>query len=163
MDRYIFDATALIDLYDHFPKEFHKLRRLVKDDRAKIPEGVYREIGRKSDKLFRSVKKWWKDYRQFVIPISQDQHLRMEFSRMEQAYGEKIQVSGKEYKGFWKSRAGKKAADGQVVAAGKVHGYIVVSDDHAVRLACMLENVQCIGWTEFARQIGMSQQQLKLL
>lgn len=163
MDRYVLDANALIMLYEHFANEFNKLRRLIASDRVKISEGVYRELRRKSDKLFRRVDKWRKDYQQFVLFISQDQQLRMEVARIEQAYGEKISVGGIEHKGFWKSQMGRKAVDSQVVAIGKVLSHTVVSDDEAVQLACMLENVRCIGWTEFARQIGMSQQQLKLL
>ena len=70
-----------------------------------------------------------------------------------------------DYKGFWKSAARKKAADSQVVAVAKLHGRIAVSDDHAILLACMIEGVQCIGWTEFARRTGVAptQQQLDLL
>ena len=67
-------------------------------------------------------------------------------------------MGGKEYNGFWSSQAGRKAADGQVVAVAKVHNCTVVSDDGAVKLACMLEDVPHIGWTEFARQVGMPEQ-----
>lgn len=159
MDQYVFDADALINLYNHFSKAFYRLRRLAKHGQIKVPEGIYRELRRKTDKLFKRVDKWGKDYPRCIVRIRQDQRLKRELSRVEQAYGDRIQVSGKEYPGFWKSRAGRKAYDGQVVAIGKVHECVVVSDDLALRLACMLEDVQCIGWTEFARRIGMQQEQ----
>lgn len=100
MDRYILDADALISLHDHFSNEFNKLRQLAKNDLAKISEGVYRELYRHSDKLFKKVDKWRKDYQQFVSYIKQDQRLIDEFSRIERTYGEKIRVGGKEYPGF---------------------------------------------------------------
>jgi len=151
---YVCDSTALIDLYQHFPRRFRRLRRLVSEGVVKIPEGVYRELRRKSDNLRRNIEKWASKY-QFVISMRQNQQLQNEFIRIEKAYGEKIRVGEREYKGFWKSSKGRRSADGQVIAVGKVFGYIVVSDDQAIRLACMLENVRCIGWTEFARWIGM--------
>lgn len=46
-----------------------------------------------------------------------------------------------------------KAADGEVVTVGKVLVCVVVSDDRAVRMACSLENIGCIGWAEFARRM----------
>jgi hypothetical protein len=44
-------------------------------------------------------------------------------------------------------------------------GGVAVSDDGAVKLACALEDVPCIGWSEFARRLGLitvQQLQLKL-
>lgn len=154
-DVYVFDATALIDLHNHFPKSFRKLRKYVSNGQVKIPEGVYREIKRKSDKLRKYVERWEIEH-QFVIAIKNDIKLVNEFGRIEQSYGEKINVGDKVYPGFWKSPAGRKAADGQVVVIGKVYKYTVVSDDRAVRYACLSENVQCIGWPELARRVGLA-------
>ena len=78
-----------------------------------------------------------------------------EFARIERAYSESIQVGKQKHPGFWKSRTGYKAADGQVVAVAKVFYCTVVSDDNAVKAACALEDVPCISWTEFARRLGL--------
>jgi hypothetical protein len=81
-----------------------------------------------------------------------------ELVRIENAYGLDFKVERMPVKGFWKSKAGRDSADGQVVCVGKARkdkGAVVVSDDTAVRCACMLEDVPCIGWAEFARQIGI--------
>ena len=77
---------------------------------------------------------------------------------MERVYGEPITVGKQRYQGFWASRAGRKAADSQVVAVAKVFGHTVVSDDTAVKLVCALENVPCISWAEFARRLGLAKQ-----
>lgn len=157
---YVCDTTSLIDLHLHFPKQFKRLKRLVENGNLKIPESVHREIRRHSDKLRTLIDRWEEQY-QIVIPMKQNPKLMTELPRIEQAYGEKIRVGNREYLGFWKSAAGRKAADGLVVAVGKVYeGYIVVSDDQAVQMACLLENVQCIGWAEFARRVGLSGSQM---
>ena len=150
---YVFDTTALIDIYNHFPKQFRRLKRIVSSGAAKIPEGVFREIRRKTDKLRHYVERWEEEYG-FVINIGRNPKLLSEHSRIELAYGERVKVGDKIYNGFWNSPAGRKAADGQLVAIGKVHNYTVVSDDTTIRYACFLENVQCIGWAEFARRLG---------
>lgn len=149
---YACDSTSLIDLFQHFPVEFKSLGPHASNGVIKIPEGVFRELRRKTDRLRHYLEQWEQKY-QIVIRLSSDTRLLPELARIEQKYGEKISVGGINYPGFWKSPGGRKAADGQVVAVGKVRGYVVVSDDRAVRLACLQENVQCIGWTEFARRI----------
>jgi hypothetical protein len=153
-DSYILDTDALIDYYNHFPKKFKRLKELAKSGILKIPEGVFRELKRKSDKLKRYVEKWENDYN-IVITIKSDFRLVNDFGRIDTTYGEEVKVGGRVYPGFWKSPSGRKAADGQLVTIGKVQKYIVVSDDKAVRLACLLEDVECIGWSEFARRIGI--------
>jgi hypothetical protein len=43
-----------------------------------------------------------------------------------------------------------------VVAVAKLlKGGVAVSDDQAVKLVCALEGVPCIGWSEFARRVGL--------
>jgi rRNA-processing protein FCF1 len=158
MDDYVIDADALINLDRHYRGRFNKLRQLVLNGEVLIPEGVHRELLHISDKLSRRIKKWSEKYPQCIVQINQHQKLKDEFVRVEQTYGERINVGGKEHKGFWSSPAGKKAADGQVVAVAKVHNCTVVSDDEAVQFACMLENIPHIGWTEFARRVGMPEQ-----
>ncbi|RKY02745.1 hypothetical protein DRP77_07410 [Candidatus Poribacteria bacterium] len=153
---YVCDADALINLYQHFPNKFRALRDMVARNKVKIPEGVYRELRRKTDRLRRYVERWERDY-QFVIRFK-DRRLREELARIERKYGERIAVGKRAYNGFWSSRAGRRSADPQVVAVGKVRGGIVVSDDLAVRMVCMLEGVECIGWSEFARRIRLAEQ-----
>lgn len=156
---YVCDTTALIDLYQHFPKNLKKLRVFVSDERLKIPEGVARELKRKSDKLGKMIFTWSGKYRRFVVSIGHDQRLINELPRIERTYGDKVSVGGRDYPGFWHSPAGRKAADAQVVTVGKVLDYTVVSDDRAIRFACLLENVPCIGWTELARRTGLEENQ----
>ena len=148
---YVCDSTSLIDLFQHFPVEFKRLRRTASDGIIKVPEGVFRELRRKTDKIRHYLEQWEQNY-QIVVRLKSDPHILPELARIEQTYGEKISVGGKDYPGFWKSPAGRKAADGQVVAVGAVLRFVVVSDDRAVRLACLQENVRCIGWAEFARR-----------
>jgi len=150
---YVCDTNSLIDVYRHYPEIFRHLRKLVSKGIIKIPEGVYREIRRKSDALRKRVDRWAEKFSEFVIYFKHDRRLMNTLKEVEEKYGEEIKVGKRHYNGFWKSPSGKRAADGQVVAIGKVYGYTVVSDDRAVRLACMLENVPCIGWAEFVRQI----------
>ncbi|HVO72491.1 MAG TPA: hypothetical protein VMT35_00595 [Ignavibacteriaceae bacterium] len=155
---YILDSDALIDFYNHFPAKFKKLQALSKNGLFKIPEGVFRELKRKSDKLRRLIERWENEFN-IVISIKSNIQLVNEFGRIEITFGDEIKVGGKIYPGFWKSPAGRKAADGQLVTIGKVlPKHIVVSDDKAVSLACLLENVECIGWAEFARRIGINNQ-----
>ncbi|OGB62523.1 MAG: hypothetical protein A2Y94_07470 [Caldithrix sp. RBG_13_44_9] len=141
---YVCDSTALIDLYQHFPKKFKKLKTPVSNSFVKIPEGVYRELVRKTDKLRKMVEIWSSKY-DFEISIKHDRRLLNELPRIDRTYGYKVTVGGKDYPGFWSSPSGSKSANAQVVTVGKVLGYIVVSDDRAVRYACLLENVECIG------------------
>lgn len=49
MAQYVCDADVLISLYRHFPEKFKGLRRLVQGEVVKVPEGIYRELRRKSD------------------------------------------------------------------------------------------------------------------
>lgn len=162
METYVLDASALIDLDRHFQATgLRRVGRLAQEGRTKIPDGVYRELRRKTDKLFKTVEQWANKNGDCIVHIGRVHDLVQEVIRVEQQYGEQIVVGTKAHRGFWHSPAGTKAADGQVIATAKVLGATVVSDDRAVCLACMLESVPCIGWTEFARRIHLLTQ-LKL-
>lgn len=158
MDTYVLDANALIDLHKHFRTGFRKLGHMVQQGQIKVPEGIFRELRRRTDKLFKAVKGWSKENPDCMVQIARVHNLREELARIERQYGEQIVIGMKSYPGFWHSPAAKKAADGQVIATAKVLSVSVVSDDRAVRLACMLENIPCIGWTEFARRANLSTQ-----
>jgi hypothetical protein len=159
---YVLDSTALIDINKHFPRQNRKLRQLAQGGYVKIPEGVFREIKRKTDMLSNTLKSWSKSNPDLIIQISGMQILANKLVSIENKYGEKILVANRPYSGLWKSPSGRKSADGQVIAVAKVLGCTAVSDDRAIRLACMLEGVPCIGWTEFARRTGFINPQLGL-
>jgi len=154
---YVLDTATIIDLHQHWPasKVRGTLRKLVRDGQLKIPEGVFREVCRKSDKTKKMIRGFEKNFEDLVVKISQVSHLKEELSRIEQTYGEEIRVGSRAYPGFWKSPSGRRAADAQVVAVAKRFSAIVVSDDKAIQRACMLENLECIGWTEFSRRMGL--------
>lgn len=152
-DVYVCDADCLINVYRHFGrKAISALRRYGKTSRLKLPEGVLREIIRGTDKLASFAKTEWKTV---GVEIGNDSRLSAETARLENLYGQKIRIGTREYIGFWHSAAGRKAADAEVVAVAKLLIGTVVSDDRAVELACACEGVPCIGWSEFARRVGL--------
>ncbi len=160
-DVYVCDADCLINLHRHFErKAISGLRRSTRSGKVKLPEGVAREILRGTDKLAEFVER---EERTAVVKVSDLSGLRAEISRLERRYGEKIVFGKQHYSGFWKSKAGMQAADSQVVGVTKLLGGVAVSDDRSVKLVCALENVPCIGWSELARRLGLSNpQQLEL-
>lgn len=158
---HVCDADCLINLHRHFGrKAIAALRRLGKKGGLKIPEGVIREIIRGTDHLARFAVR---EQRSLAVSVNDDARLRAEIARLERHYGETIVFGQQRYGGFWKSKAGKQAADAQVVAVAKLKGALAVSDDRGVKLACALENVPCIGWSEFARRLGLIKPQTPML
>jgi hypothetical protein len=151
---YVCDSDALINIQRHFPRKMQKIRELASAGRLTIPEGVARELKRGTDRLVDIVTKWEKQ-ESVVVAFDSDAQLKIELEVLDPKYGDRIVVGEQTYRGFWASAAGRKAADGQVVAIGKVRGFTVVSNDQSVLYACMLENVTCIVWTEFARRLGL--------
>lgn len=151
---YVCDADVLINLWRHFREDTLKaLRQMARHGYLRVPEGVCREILRGSDRLMRFVKR-----KRTSIEVQIQGSLRELVVEIDQKYGERIRFGSQEYHGFWKNKAGKRAADAQVVAVAKHLSAVCVSDDRAVRLACALENVRCIGWMEFARRFGLAKQ-----
>ena len=158
---YICDADALINMNRHFTRKTREIRGLFLDGLAKIPEGVHRELREGTDKLAKNIDKWSNSI-DFVILWDSNEILKSELKRIEQNYGDSIVVGGVKYNGFWKSKAGKRSADGQVVTCAKVFNCAVVSNDKAIESVCLLENIPCIGWKEFARRVGLSKKQMDL-
>jgi len=159
---YVCDADCLINLHRHFGrKAIPALRGRAKKGGLKLPEGVVREIIRGTDNLAKFAKN---EQQALGVTASDNPLLRAEISRLERQYGQKIVFGQQRYGGFWMSKAGRQAADAQVVAVAKLQdGGVVVSDDRAVKLACALEGVPCIGWSELARRLGLIKpQQLDL-
>jgi hypothetical protein len=153
---YVCDADCLINLHRHFGKDALKaLRDRGKQGVLKLPEGVIRDLIRGTDKLASFLREGKK--RQYLeIAARQLPQLHTEIPRLEGLYGEKIRVGTQEHAGFWHSKAGRKAVDAQVIAGAKLlRRGVAVSDDEAVKLACALEGVPCIGWAEFARRLGL--------
>lgn len=150
------DLDTLVNLRD--AKLLGKLRVLVREERAKIPEGVNREARRKTDRLAKTVENWQKKYG-FIVDL--DYEALAILPKLEQKYGPPFSIGGKKYPGFWKSPSGRKSVDAQVVALAKSRGWIVVSNDDSVHGACMLEDVGCRRWEEIGR-ILLGPQQLSL-
>ncbi len=166
-EKYVPDADALVNLYLHFRRTaINALKKLAKRDALRIPEGIATELLRKSDRLSNLITRLKKQASKFprglFVEVRTQRRVRQEIVRLETLYGEEIRVGGRVHPGFWASRAGRKAKDSQVVGAAKVLRGVAVSDDKAIALACALEDVSCIGWTEFARRLGLMTKQLEL-
>lgn len=160
-ERYICDTSSIINLYNNFPNQFRRIiKNCAREDVLRIPEGIWRETRRKTDKIFKQMQKIIEKYPFTLIRVKDDRKIMEKIPNFEIKYGEFIKIGNQRYDGFWKSASGRKAADAQIVAIAKVFNYIVVSDDTAIKLVCMLENIQCIGWTEFARRFGNLAQQM---
>lgn len=149
---YSLDSDALINIQMCYPKAIKVVSRHARDGRVVVPEGVYRELCRKTDRLKNTVQTWKRKHSAVVSLDSAK--LQTELARIESAYGKQIVVGDKVRGGFWASRSGKLSADGQVVTICKVNNYIAVSNDRAVQDACHIENVPCIGWQEFYRRMS---------
>jgi hypothetical protein len=156
MGIYVPDANARVELERHFPDQLRKLRHMVQQGQIKIPDRIFRELRRKTDHLCKEIDQWAKRNSNCIVRISHVRNLADELARIERGYGQQVVVGAKSFPGFWQSPAGQKAADGQVIAVAKVLNATIVSEDRAVRLVGMLENVPCIGWTEFARRATLS-------
>lgn len=160
-EKYICDTSSIIHLYNNFPTQFRRtIENCARSNALKISEGVWREIKRRTGKIFKKIRKIIEKYPPTLVQVSSDLRIIEKISEVEREYGESIKIGNQRYNGFWKSASGRKAADAQVVAIAKIFNYIVVSDDNAIKLACMLENIQCIGWTEFARRFRNLGQQM---
>ena len=116
--------------------------------KAKIPEGVYRELQQKTDLLAQTIEQWKKKY-SFVVNL--DSKALELLPAIERKYGPQFSVGGKTYPGFWKSPSGRKSADSQVLALAKSRGWIAVSNDNSIHGACMLEDIECRRWEEIGR------------
>ena len=122
------DSSAIINLHQHCRrKPLRKaLQRLAKQGRLKIPEGVTREITRRTDDARKTIESLKKSGGQCIVMIASVHTLRSELTRIEHTYGQRIEFGTRQYPGFWSSPSGRIAADGQVVAtARKLEGTVV--------------------------------------
>lgn len=146
------DADALI--------EFERAR-LIQDlnvfaglRRIRIPRGVYHEVRAYkgvSTALKNAVERW--KNLGLVVDLDQDADARRLLPEIETRYGEPFSVGNVTYGGFWRSKAGRNAADGEVVAFAKACGWTVISNDVSVHGACYRERVVCHRWEHLARVI----------
>src|SRR5579875_107617 len=111
---YVLDSTVLIDLSQHFRSRQIRdaLGHLGNASEVKIPEGVQRELARKSDQANLIVERLLKKFPNSLIQIDRVPGLANELARIERLYGERILVGARRYDGFWKSAHGRKAVDG---------------------------------------------------
>jgi len=160
-ETHVCDADCLINLHRHFGrKAILALRDWGRKGAPKLPEGVVRELIHATDNLAGFARK---ERQHLEIAARQFRALHREIPRLERLYGKTIRVGTQQHAGFWHSKAGRRAADAQVVAVAKLLRGVAVSDDAAVKLACALEGVPCIGWSELARRLGLIEpQQLNL-
>lgn len=160
-ETHVCDADCLINLHRHFGrKAIRALRDWGRKGAPKLPEGVVRELIHATDNLAGFAQK---ERQHLEIAARQFRALHREIPRLERLYGKTIRVGTQQHAGFWHSKAGRRAADAQVVAVAKLLRGVAVSDDAAVKLACALEGVPCIGWSELARRLGLIKpQQLNL-
>ena len=147
---YCCDANTLKDLY--YAGLLKKLGLWVRTGHVKIPEGVYRELRQRSDRL-RNVLRTWDSKYSAVVQLNLAE--KNQLSHIERTYGPQFTIGKITYPGLWASRSGKRAADGQVIAVGKVRGWVVVSNDGSVKGACAKEGIECIAWEDFARRLGL--------
>ncbi len=143
---YCCDSDSLINLYD--ASLLVKMRDMVKIGRIKIPEGVFREIHRYTDRLAKTLQSWEDKY-QLVVKL--DYKALEFFTEITLKYGPQFRQGDVVYKGFWKSASGRKSSDAQVVALAKARGWIAVSNDNSIHGACMKEGIVCCRWEEIGR------------
>ena len=145
-DIYCCDADALIDL--HSAGLLRKLRILAQNGKLWVPEGVFAELRRFTNKLAAILASWDSKYGIVVRLNHNDLSL---LPRLEREYGPPFRLGGRNYAGFWASASGRRAKDAQVVAVAKTRGWTVVSNDDSIHGACMLEKVPCRRWEEIGR------------
>jgi hypothetical protein len=153
--RYCLDADALINMYLFYPGALGLLTKASKAGRIVLVEGVFREIRRHTDELWKRALQW--DEKHGAVIRIHDHRVKEEISRVDRKYGPDFSIGGRTRKGFWKSKSGSRAADAQVVAYSKYKGLIIVSNDQAINDAALLENVPCITWQEFYRRLSIDE------
>ena len=144
------DADALINF--ERSGRFTELTRLVEQNRLRVVDGVYKEVaeaGVRSNDM-RNILRRWKEREQVVVAVDEDRAASRHIPQIERRYGPPFSIRGITYGGFWKSRAGRDAADAEVVAFAKAYGWAVISNDRSVQGACLLEGVACLHWEHLA-------------
>jgi hypothetical protein len=145
---YCLDADSIINIA--LAGWFDSLQKTAKNGDICFPEGVYRQLTETTTKIGQKIEGW--DKFGCLKILSSSEKLLMK--QIDQKYGPPFHIiNGKDYKGFWKTEPPGGGVDAQVIAVAKEHKYIVVSNDHSIHGACMLENVECILYEEFGRRL----------
>ena len=82
-ERYVVDTDTLINLDRHFRQGFNRLRQLAATGALVVPEGIYREVLRRTDRLSKRVCKWSEKTATFVVASKSDPRLWGEIARLE--------------------------------------------------------------------------------
>ena len=151
---YVLDTDSLINVYNHSPQAFKRLRKLAQNGSVRVPSAVIREIKRPEDRLKRSITRWARNYKDFEIKDT-DSRFRDWIDEIMRRYGSSYKIGRLQKQGLAAGKSRKRGTDVQVVAAGKFLNAIVVSDDNRIKEVCFLENIECISWTEFMRRVGI--------
>jgi hypothetical protein len=145
---YCLDADTIINVT--LAGWFDKLHESAKDGHVCFVEGVYRQLTDTTTKIGSKIKNWDK-YGSIQKLTTVEQAL---MKQLDKKYGPPFPIiKGKNYPGFWKTEPPGGGVDAQVIAVAKERKYIVVSNDHSIHGACMLENVECIRYEEFGRRL----------
>jgi hypothetical protein len=145
---YCLDADTIINVT--LAGWFNKLHESAKDGHVCFVEGVYRQLTDTTTKIGNKIKNWDK-YESIKYLTTAEQIL---MKQIDEKYGPPFHIiKGKDYPGFWKTEPPGGGVDAQVIAVAKERKYIVVSNDHSIHGACMLENVECIRYEEFGRRL----------
>ena len=156
------DADALINLVR--TQRFLRLDILAQRHLLRIPLGVYKEVHlHQRQGAEKRMLEGWEQGRNVVIDLDQDMPARGLLPAIERSYGPPFNDAGLTYPGFWKSKAGHDAADGEVVALAKANRWTVVSNDNSVRGACLLEGIECLPWQSLALVLDREPTQPSLL
>lgn len=152
------DANALINFAR--AGRFAELDGLARLDLLRIPMGVYNEVyPYERDGRTKKMLTQWKEDARTTVNLDDDGAAKALLPDIERAYGPPFSIGGVTYPGFWKSKAGRAAADGEVVAFAKARGWTVVSNDGSVRGACLLESVECHSWEQLAHRLAARPEQ----
>ena len=145
---YCLDADTIINV--ELAGWFDKLRRAAKEGNICYPEGVYRQLTDTTTKIGNKIKNWGK-YGCIQHLTTSEQTI---MKQIDNKYGPPFNIiKGRNYKGFWKTEPLGGGVDAQVITIAKERKYVVVSNDHSIHGACMLENVECIRYEEFGRRL----------
>ena len=145
---YCLDADTIINV--ELAGWFDKLRRAAKEGNICFPEGVYRQLTDTTTKIGNKIKNWGKYG--CIQHLTTSEQIIMK--QIDNKYGPPFNIiKGRNYKGFWKTEPLGGGVDAQVITIAKERKYIVVSNDHSIHGACMLENVECIRYEEFGRRL----------
>jgi hypothetical protein len=145
---YCLDADTIINVV--FAGWFDNLHESAKNGYICFPEGVYRQLTDTTTRIGNKIKNWSK-YGSIHYLTTTEQAV---MKQIDMKYGPPFYIiKGKNYPGFWKTERIGSGVDAQIIAVAEECKYMVVSNDHSIHGACMLENVECMRYEEFGRRL----------